>query len=251
MSLLTMQRDFGAWLRTGAEEDGRRVGRAYAPGLRIHQNNYRTQLIACLETGFAQTRRWIGDAAFHRAAALHIDRMPPCGWTLDTYGHDFPVTLAMLYPGDPDVAELAALERALEDAFVARNRAPFPAASMADVDWDRAVLIFSPSVIMADLTTNAPAIWSALAHEQEPPAAQALDIPASLLVWRADGVSCFRHVDGAEQHILREARNGTGFAGLCDMLARELGPENGIAAAGAMLGRWVADGLIVAVETPA
>lgn len=250
MSLLAMQRDMRAWLVREDEPAAARLGAGAAPGLRVHQNNYRAQLVACLTDSFARTNDWLGGEAFEAAAARHIDRVPPSSWTLDAYARDFPATLAALYPDDPEVAELAWIECALGEAFVAPDAEPFSAADLAGVDWDHAVLEFTPTLDLADLTTNAPAIWSALAQEKEPPAAELLDEAGAILVWRSEQVSQFRAIDQVERQALLWVRAGMPFAELCEAMVASWGEEQGVARAGGLLGQWIADGLIVAATTP-
>ncbi len=140
MNLIELQRDMRAWLTCEDAAAAARFGDEAAPGLRVYQNNYRAQLAACLEESFEHTRDWIGGEAFHRAIVAHVDRVPPSSWTLDAYARDFPATLAILYPADPEVAELAWLEMALGEAFVAADADALAADDLAAVDWDRAVL---------------------------------------------------------------------------------------------------------------
>jgi hypothetical protein len=247
MSLIELQRDMRAWLVAEDESAAARYGAPAAPGLRVYQNNYRAQLVACLES-FERTRDWIGGEAFHRAVVAHIDRLPPSSWTLDAYGRDFPATLALLYPGDPEVAELAWLDMALDEAFVARDADALAADALGGVDWDRAVLQVTPSLDLADLTTNAPAIWSALVAGEVPPAAAPLPEPGALLVWRQDETPRFRAIDQYERQALLALRAGLPFARLCEAMVEALGEEAGIARTGAMLGQWLGDGLIVGIE---
>jgi len=248
MSLLALQRDFSAWLCTGSDDAVRRLGAAHAPGLRVYQNNYRAQLVVCLETTFAHTRAWIGDDAFHDAMVTHIDRSPPRSWTLDAYGHDFPATLAALYPEDEEVAELARIEWALGEAFVGADHEVVTREAPADIDWDRASFRFSPTLRLIDLHTNAPAIWSALAENIVPPAGERLTTSAAVLVWRSSQVSRFRIIDRQEREALQFANVDGGFSRLCHMLVEALGEDEGITRAGTLLGRWIVDGLIAEIR---
>ncbi|VVT21861.1 conserved hypothetical protein [Sphingomonas sp. EC-HK361] len=245
MNLAETQRAFGAWLHTGAAP--RFGGRARA-GLRVYRNTYRAQLAACLEESFPHTLRWIGGEAFHAAIVAHVTHVPPSSWTLDAYARDFPETLGMLYPADPEVAELATIERALGDAFVGADAAPVSAAMLADVDWDRAVLRLTPTLDLVPATTNATAIWRALDAGEIPPPAELLADPATILIWRQDLMSCFRTIDTAEEQAIRRARAGSPFAALCAALVDAHGAEDGVALAGNYLGRWLADGLITDIE---
>lgn len=245
VTLAELQRDFRAWLEVEATPD---FGQRAVPGLRVYQNNYRAQLAACLEASFPHTLSWIGGGAFHAAVVAHVERVPPSSWTLDAYPRDFADTLRQRYPADPEVFELANLERALDDAFVGADADPVQASALAEIDWDRAVLRFAPTLELADATTNAAAIWSALAAGDVPPPTVFLPEPATLLVWRQAMVSQFRTIDATERHMLLLARAGAPFAALCATLVEARGEADGIAQAGTYLGRWLADGLIVDIE---
>jgi hypothetical protein len=251
MSLLALQRDMRAWLVDESDAAAQRLGDESAPGLRVYQNNYRSQLIACLEESFARTREWIGGEAFHEVVVTHIERVPPSSWTLDAYARDFPATVAMLYPDDAEVSELAWLEYALGEAFVGADAEPVAAAELADVDWDRAILRFTPTLALGDLTTNAAAIWSALAENEVPPSVELLPEAGAIVVWREGQIAQFRTTDGIERQALSSAQDGLSFATLCDAMVDALGEAEGIARAGAMLGQWVRDGMIVSVTIAA
>jgi hypothetical protein len=248
MTLIELQRDLRAWLVRDDAAAASRIGANAGPGLRVYQNNYRTQLAACLEDSFARTRDWIGEEAFHQAIVAHVERVPPSSWTLDAYPRDFPVTLALLYRDDPEVAELGWIDCALGEAFVGPDAFAVEADALRAVDWDRAVLQFTPTLDLGPLSTNATAIWTALAAGEMPPAVELLPEPGSILVWRQDQVSRFRAIDQIEQQALLAARSGLSFADLCEAMVAAHGQEDGIASAGQLLGQWLADGLITAVE---
>ncbi|NIJ65319.1 hypothetical protein FHR20_002281 [Sphingomonas leidyi] len=249
MTLIDLQRDMRAWLAREDDAAATRLGgEDAAPGLRVHRNNFRASLAACLEESFARTRDWIGDEAFARAVAAHILRVPPSSWTLDAYPRDFPPTLALLYPGDPEVAELAWIDFALGEAFVGPDAAALTAADITEVDWDAAVLHFTPTLDLRDLTTNATAIWSALAEGVEPPGVAYLPEQGAILVWREAETAHFRAIDQIERQALLAARAGLSFADLCAELVDRFGQEDGTSRAGEMLGQWLADRLIVAIS---
>lgn len=248
MSLLAMQRSFGAWLRDGGDAAADAIGFGYRPGLDVYLNNYRAQLAASLETGFAHTRAWMGDDAFHDAIVIHVDRVPPSGWTLDHYGRDFPMTLAALHPDHEEVAELAWAEWAIGEAFVAPDHDAVDAASLGGVDWDRAVLLLSPTIRLADVSTNVFDIWLALTEERAPPPARALADRQTLLVWRLAQTCQVRLMDAAEAGAFRSALSGAAFPALCAALVASHGEQDGVALAGTLLGRWIGEGLIVGVD---
>lgn len=244
MTLLDLQRGFRGWLTAEDSAGLAPVAENGAPGLAIYLNNYRGALMACLAESFAVLRAWLGDAAFEAAAASHIDRLPPHSWTLDDYALDFPETLDALYPNDPEVAELASLERALGVAFVGPDSTHLDPADLAGVDWDRAVLAFVPTLRLLPATTNAGAIWSAIMHEERPPAAELLSVTTFVAIWREGFTAAFRTLEPAEADALQAMLAGMTFGALCDRLVGQLGDEHGPAAAGGMLACWLGDGLI-------
>lgn len=248
MKLADTQRHFTEWLQSGSPETAAQFGGSALPGLAIYQNNFRSQLAACLEDSFERTRQWIGADAFHEAVVTHVERVPPSSWTLDAYPRDFPATLALLHPVDPEVTELASLELALAEAFVRPDAPPLAAARLAAVDWESAVIVFTPTLDLQPLTTNAPAIWTALANDQMPPPAERLPVEAALLIWRRDEDPMFRAGDRDERHALMLLRQGMTFADLCTQLVHERGETEGIAFTGAWLGRWLSDGLVTDIR---
>lgn len=251
MSLPLIQQDFCAWIARSDADAADRIGKGAGPGLAVYQNNYRAQLVACLTEAYERVHAWIGDEAFLTAAAAHIDATPPTHWTLDAYPAGFVATLTALYPDDPDIGELAWLDLALAQAFVAADVDPVRLDQLGAVDWDGAVLHFSPSLLTREVHTNAAAIWSALSEGGTPPAAAPIQDGAMLMVWRLDHISCFRTADDKEARLLGAARAGEPFGTLCATFADEMGVEDSAAEAGRMLGQWLADGLIVRVDSGA
>lgn len=245
MSLLALQRDFRAWLSAESEEAAERMGGSARPGLGVYLNNYRAQLIDCLSESFERVRLWLGEERFLSIAAAHIDLTPPHAWTLDAYAKGFPDTLERLFEEDLEISELAWLDLALSEAFVGPDVDPIDPATLGAVDWDNAILRLTPTLATRRFETNAAAIWSALSAEEMPPAASPLPEPVTMIVWRKDLVSCFRTAEAGEGRALELAKGGATFAELCAVLIEALGEEEGVATAGALLGRWIGDGLIV------
>jgi hypothetical protein len=246
MSLLALQRDFRDWLTTESPDAAIRLGDG--PGLAVYLNTYRAQLMACLAETFETVRAWLGDAAFDAAAATHVDRVPPSRWTLDAYAEHFPETLDTLYPSDPEVGEMARLDRALSNAFVGPDPEPLDPASLAEVDWDRAMLRLVPTFVLLPASSNAGAIWSAIARGDVPPAAERLGEAAYIAVWREGFTPAFRTLEAPEAEALDAVVAGRTFGAICASLVESLGEDRGSAMAGAYLGRWLSDHLVMAVD---
>lgn len=231
----------------------------HAAGLAIYRNNYRTSLVEALRSTYERTAAYVGEDAFRQAAAHHLITHPPKSWTLDRAGDGFPETLRDLFKSDPEVAELGWLEAAMHTAFVAADAAPLDAAGFGEAtalfsedDWSDMRLRFLPGTALAPVAYDIPALWRAIDPEGESPSqADRLEAPMHLIVWREGMKPVFRLVDQAEGEAICALMGGTSYGDTCALLVERLGEEAAIAQAGAMLGRWLHDGLIEGVSSPA
>jgi len=248
MNLAALQRDFRSWLTAEASDAAARFGDRAEPGLAVYLNNYRGQLMVCLSEGFATVRAWLGEDAFDTAAATHIDRRPPYSWTLDAYVLEFPETIDGLYPDDPEVGELARLERDLGLAFVGRDAVPLDLTALAHIDWNSAVLDLVATFSTLPATTNAGAIWSAINAGQTPPAAAVLDAPAAIAIWRREYSPTYRTLDPMESQVLPMVAGGRTFGEICRVIIDEVGEAEGTQVAGNLLWRWISEGMVAVVR---
>jgi hypothetical protein len=244
MRLSEFQQDFRAWLVAADTGAAHRLPLVERCGLAVYQNNYRGALMSCLEESYPQTRAWIGDGAFRGAAAEHIESIAPHGWTLDDYAEGFPGTLAERFAYDLEVADLARLELALSEAFIAPGAEALTGRDLATVLWDEAELRLVPSATFLDLRTNAADIWSALGSGNDPPRDELLSEPARLIVWRQDFTCCFQVLDADEAGLLPRLAGGLSFGTMCESLVSRHGTDEGIQLAGQALARWTNAGLL-------
>jgi hypothetical protein len=244
MRLLALQQSFGTWLTSESAEVAAHFGERTRPGLAVYLNNYRAQLLSCLSASFPVLRTSIGGTAFEAAAARHIDRVPPHAWTLDAYGFDFADTLTGLYPGNPEVAELASLERALEAAFVGPDAAAVEPAALAGIDWQAAIVQFVPTFRRLRFATNVAAIWSAIDNHETPPPAACLTEPANVAIWRDDFAPRFRMLGAEEATIIDQVLEGKTFGAICADAVERLGQERGAQTVGLLLGQWLKDHMV-------
>ena len=248
MNLAALQRNFRSWLTVEASDAAVRFGDHAEPGLAVYLNNYRGQLMACLSENFMAVRAWLGEEAFDGVAATHIDRLPPHNWTLDAYPLEFPDTIDALYPADPEVGELARLERDLALAFVGLDAEPLDVAALTHVDWNGAILELVATFSLLPVRTNAGAIWSAIKAGETPPAAAVLDAPAVIAIWRKQYSPTFRTLEPMEAQALSMVADGRTFGEICGAVIHEIGEIEGPQAAGNLLGRWIGEGMVAAVR---
>lgn len=228
-----------------------------ACGLAVYRNNYRQALMAAMRATFERTLRWVGEAAFDAAAAHHLVSCPPTGWTLDDAGTGFPETVAGLFPRDPDVADLAALEWAMHRAFTAADSTCMDLAAwrhatvgFAGDDWARMRLLPTPGLAVLDVRTDCVALWRSLADDgagAEPPP---LERTTSVIVWREDWRPVCRLATRLEGQALRRIAAGTSYGALCAHLVEDVGvsAEDAAREAGHLLAGWLHAGLLTGVE---
>ncbi|MGK0489950.1 HvfC/BufC family peptide modification chaperone [Sphingomonas echinoides] len=248
MSLLAMQRTFLDFLLDQPTDIPVAVNGGAGPGLAVYHNAYSAQLIACLKDSYERLWAWLGDDAFEAAARHHIGRHAPTSWTLGDYGIGFADTIDALYPEDPEVAEIAALDWALRRAFDGPDASPFDPARLAEIDWDDAVIHFVPTLELIPVKTNCGAIWTAIAASDDVPAAQMLPESGWMRVWRVDLQPHFATIERTEMDAIQLAASGLSFARLCDRLAEKIGVEEAVLAAGRYLTSWLQDGLIADIQ---
>jgi hypothetical protein len=248
MSLLELQRQFRAHLLDDASPIADQLqGDSPDLGLAVYHHAYRAQLVACLCDTYEKLWAWLGDDAFQAAADRYVAAHPPQSWTLSDYGATFPTRLAELYPDDPEVAELASLDWALRRAFDGEDASPIGAADLAEVDWETARFRFTPTLQVFPIRTNCAAIWNALAIDATPPAATHLTEPAAIRVWRLELAPQFFSMDACEYDALARLQQGASFSELCAHLGETLGEEQAALTIGQFLGRWLQDGLVIAI----
>jgi hypothetical protein len=249
MTLLAMQRTFRDWLVTGDEAEAAALGGGHGPT--VYQNNYRAALVSSLTETFQRLALWLGEEAFEAAAARYIDARPPSSWTLDAYGEHFTAFVAALYPEDPEVPELAMIDWTVGQVFVGADAEAMRPEALAEpdavADWETAVIHAVPSLLILPLTTNADEIWQALATEETPPHLTPTEPGTALMLWRQGLEPVFRRAEAHERDMLAWSAAGEGFARVCERLAATLGEEAAVGVAGAVLGRWLAEGLVAKV----
>ena len=252
-SLASMQEAFLA--RILAEDD---LADNRAPGFAIYRNNYRSSLVEALRATFERTERLVGEASFRAAAAHHCIAHPPSSWTLDLAGAGFAETCEELFANDSDVAELAALEWAMHEAFTTRDMNPLDMAGFAaattgfgEEDWSELRLDFLPGLSIGWAKHDLVRLWSSLGGKDEAVDLVALDEDHAVITWREGERPVFVLRDAWEGRALDQMRSGASFAEACAVIAGDLGEEAAVNEAGLMLARWLSDGFVASVAQSA
>ena len=185
---------------------------------------------------------YLGDEMFDEMGRAYVAANPSQHPNLRWFSHALPDFLKSTapYSEHPELSELAALEKALNDAFDARDG---PVTSLADMSgfapeiWNDLRFEAHPSAKRLDLLSNASAIWLALKNDETPPDAAALNEPSRLLIWRQETTPMFRELSGEEAMMWDEATGGIPFGVLCSMLATYDDPRRSRGARGRLSAR--------------
>lgn len=227
-----------------------------AAGMAVYRNGYRARLLDVLADSYARTARLVGADAFHQAAAHHLIAHPPSAWMIDRAGEGFADTCAALFAHDPDVAEVAWLEWAMQNAFTAADEAPLTHAGFAiatagfdAADWEQLVLVPVAGMALRPVIHDLPRLWRSLADDADQPVVERLEARQWLLVWREGEEAVFALLPDHEGEALNAMLQDATFGDICTRLAERLVPEEAAAAAGAALNHWLELGLIGAVRT--
>lgn len=251
MTLADLQRRF---LGEISAPDDSEVASVFPPamqtGLAVYRNGYRARLLEAIKASFPRVQALVGEEGFAAAAAHHLILHPPSGWSLDEVGRGFDTTLKALFPNDPEVAELAWLEWEMQQMFVcADENALHPQEFARQVqhysgeDWQHLRLQFRPGLQLRWMHSNCAATWEGAAGDT---ATEVSTEPALLLLWRQNLEPRFRLLDAEEADALRIMQPGGSFGEMCERLLASSG-AHGVQLAGAILGRWVEQGLIKGV----
>lgn len=246
MRLIELQRGFRDWLRT--EDDTARVLLGDGPGLAVYLNNHRSSLMDSLSANYERTASWLGEDAFAAVSAAYIERNAPCHWTLDAYGDHFAEFLSELYPGDPAICDLAAIEWAMAEVFIAADAPTLTAAMIPAVDWDKAIVMRAPATRIVQLSSNADQLFDALIHDDPVTFVSQSNCEIMVLIWRKSNRLHRRRTSPDEAHWLMAMSEGVSFAEVSESLVHQHGEHDGIQRAGTWLAQWTTEGLLIVLE---
>ncbi|MEE4540017.1 MAG: DNA-binding domain-containing protein [Erythrobacter sp.] len=243
MNLARLQRTFLAGLGDPGEGDCTAVLRSAADGFAIYRNAYRTTLIDTLRETFPRTLDYVGEASFRAAAAHHFITTPPSSWSLDHAGERFSETLTDLFADNPEAGELAALEWAMHEVFVAPDCEPLEAADFAaatesftDEDWSNVQLVLAPFATV-------PCSFDLLRWWQAPRAnPKRLLAPHQAIVWREEERPVFVIIERQEASALCDIARGATFGAVCERLTKITNQEEAIVTAASYLQKWLQRG---------
>jgi hypothetical protein len=254
----------------------------------VYRDAYRLRLTEVLANDHEKLRAFLGDTEFSALARGYIAANPSDHANARWYSQKLPEFLATHEPycDRPILRDLAALERALNDAF---DAADLPVMALADLaglapeHFGSARLRFHPSFSLQPVTHDLEFLWRALDTQgdggrspredacasrvnsaaagemtenseavcaQAPALASRLSLPApvTIAIWRQSSSSRFRRLEAEEEMALLTARDGTPFGAICEMIAI-MGDADGAALrAAGYLRAWIDCEMVTSVE---
>jgi hypothetical protein len=237
-----------AELHAGIVDDGRI---AIERRLHIYHHAYRARLVEVLQDVFERTWAYLGDDGFADCARAFIESHPSSARTLNRFGADFPDWLAVGFPDDGEIAEVATIDWQLRCAFDGPDVAPLSLADIAALsaeDWAVVGFEFHPTANVVPTSHNAASIWDALEQGQTPPPAMRLDEPASLLTWRKGLQPHFVSVSRPEADAIALLQGGESFAATCTILDARYPSAKVAQMLGKALRRWLDEETLTATS---
>jgi hypothetical protein len=220
----------------------------------VYRHAYGSRLVDALRNDHELLHNYLADEMFEAMGYAYVAARPSHHPNLRWFSQGLPEFLKTTkpYSEHPILGDLAALEKALNDAFDAAD-APVLAltdmAGYAPEDWNGLKFQPHPASCRLDGSTNVAAIWLALKNDETPPDAVTLDEPGRLLIWRQDTTPMFRELPPEEAMMWDEASAGIPFGVLCSMLATYDDPDGAAARGAGYLHGWVTSGLLTSVRS--
>lgn len=221
----------------------------------VYRNAYVARLAEILGEDYEQVHAYLGDRAFAHLVRAYIAANPSDARSARWFGRHMPSFIAKskTFADQPEVAELAALEKALADAFDGQDAEPLRLPDLAALPpeaWPALELKPHPTAIRLAFTTNAAEIFTALKNGTPPPKPARLPAPQALLVWRQHFTARFKPLAAEEAMMWDEAAKGVRFSVLCEMVATFGGEDAAELRAASYLKGWIDAGMLAGFAVP-
>jgi hypothetical protein len=220
-----------------------------ATRLHIYRNAYQSRLRETVDTDFPITGSYLGDDLFEKMVGAYREAHLSKHRSLRCYGDALPKFLATQKPfcDNPEIAELARIERMLLSAFDAAEGVRIGSGELQQVPieaWPTMTVRFHASVHLFASEWNVVSLWQALKSENTPPAADT-GFEAWLLWRNADLLTEFKHLQAVEHCLFTHFQSGADFASSCEALLEYIPADAVSVAVAKTLLEWMESGLIV------
>jgi hypothetical protein len=214
--------------------------------LGIYAGMYDARTHDALIEDVPHTAKLLGEG-FTALVKQYVAEVPSKHHSLAHLGHGFAKWLREHPQGRPDLADLAELEWARSQAFVADDVAPESPESVQQMGPQRftaATMQFVPSFHRLELAHDVLPLWKAMEEGGAPP--EPAPAPTHVLVWRK-GFEVFHvAIAGDEVEAMKAAQAGENVAAVCERFASH--GDDAAHAAFQAIGSWLTEGMVGALR---
>lgn len=218
----------------------------------VYRDAYWTRLVEALGHDFPALKALLGDQAFDRMARAYIARHPSEHPSIRWAGRKLSQFLACEAPyrADPWIGDMARFDWALAFAFDAPDA---PAAGVADLagvppeSWGGMRLRFHPTLDAFRISTPVDEARPQLLEHADVALDRQARCERAIMAWRIEYDVKFRAIDLLEHAALRQMRDGETFGDMCELVARQIGPEAAPLRAAQILQGWLDWGVVATV----
>jgi hypothetical protein len=221
--------------------------------LAVYARMYVARLVDVLIEDYPRIAAVVGAERFAELARAYVAHHPSTHPSLRWFGRHFPAFLARQGEGSglaSFIGDLARLEWARLAVFDAEDASPLDVESLRRVPpegWPTLRLRCVPAVELLHVAWPVHRIWEASEHGL--PAGDWRPEDTWLRVWRQEARVYQAGMDGLEREAFAHLRAGEEFGALCAGLATLVPAERAAETAGAMVLRWIEDGILVGIAT--
>jgi hypothetical protein len=219
--------------------------------LGVYQHAYRQRLTDAIANGYPVLKALAGPERFQEIAASYVAAHISTNPDVSYYSAGLATHLGTTSPwrAEPVLADLARLERAIADVYVATDGSRLrlqDLGALAPEDWPGVSFAPAAPTRRLDCATNAFAIWQAVSRGAPAPATEDFAEVQPLIVFRPEWAVQVRPMQPEEAMMWDEMVRGLTFSALCEMVAFHGGEENAAARAAAYLSNWIGAGMLAA-----
>lgn len=216
--------------------------------LDVYANMYFYRLLDSIREDYPAVVAAVGDGEFHNLVTDYLLAHPSQHWSLRYAGRHLATFLRTHRLGDerPWLADLAALEWAILDAFDAADATPLAAADLEQLspeDWAEVTFTPSASVLLLELEWNVDDLWERTQRDEPPGVPEKIATPTQ--IWRRGLRVYHRPLAPLERDCLRLLLAGEPFAAWCEHAAEIEGDDGAAEQVVAILQRWLAEELLI------
>jgi hypothetical protein len=212
---------------------------------------YRARLIDVLREDFPRVRAVVGDDAFDDLAGRYLARHGSTHFSVRHVGRHFAEFAAQQPDPPPFLGDLARLEWARVEVFDGADAEPLRLDDLRAVPVPRwAALRFRliPACVVIECAWPAHDVWQAAGDVDDEGPIRCAPAPTAIRVWREGFAVSHAAIAPMEREALDALRRGETVTAICEAVATGADAETAARDVGAMLLRWIEDGLLAGLR---